>query len=51
MHGISSAIFHKWKSNYGGLEVSGIRRLKVLEDENCKPKMLLAVMIARLKGH
>ena len=33
-HGISSATFYKWKSKYGGLEVSDARRLKVLEDEN-----------------
>jgi len=27
-HGISSATFHKWKSKYGGLEVSDAKRLK-----------------------
>lgn len=31
-HGISSVTFFKWKSQYGGLEVSDARRLKVLED-------------------
>jgi putative transposase len=41
-HGISSATFFKWKSKYGGLEVSEARRLKVLEDENRKLKKLLA---------
>lgn len=41
-HGISSATFFKWKSKYGGLEVSDMRRLKVLEDENLKLKKLLA---------
>jgi putative transposase len=41
-HGISSATFYKWKSKYGGLEVSDARRLKVLEDENRKLKKLLA---------
>ena len=41
-HGISSATFFKWKSKYGGLEVSDMRRLKVLEDENRKLKKLLA---------
>jgi putative transposase len=35
-HGISSAIFYKWKGKYGGLEVSDAKRLKVLEDENVK---------------
>ena len=32
-HGISSATFYKWKSKYGGLEVSEARRLRTLEEE------------------
>ena len=39
-HGISEATFYKWKSKYGGLEVSDARRLKVLENENRKLKKL-----------
>lgn len=41
-HGISGATFYKWKSKYGGLEVSDARRLRALEDENRKLKKLLA---------
>ena len=41
-HGVSEATFYKWKSKYGGMEVSDARRLKVLEDENAKLKKLLA---------
>jgi putative transposase len=41
-HGISEATFYKWKSKFGGLDVSEARRLKALEDENCKLKKLLA---------
>jgi len=41
-HGISSATFYKWKSKYGGLEVSDARRLKTLEEENSRLKRLLA---------
>ena len=41
-HGISSATFYKWKSKYGGLEVSDARRLRELESENAKLKRLLA---------
>lgn len=41
-HGVSTATFYKWKSRYGGLEVSEARRLKALEDENAKLKKLLA---------
>ncbi len=41
-HGISDATFYKWKSKFGGLEVSEAKRLKALEDENAKLKKLLA---------
>ena len=41
-HGVSSATFYKWKSRYGGLDVSDARRLKALEEENAKLKKLLA---------
>ncbi len=41
-HGISSATFYKWKSKYGGLEVSEARRLRTLEEENARLKKLLA---------
>ena len=40
-HGISDATYHRWKSKYGGLEVSQLRRLKQLEDENRKLKQLV----------
>jgi putative transposase len=41
-HGISSATFFKWKSKFGGMEVSDARKLKALEEENRKLKKLLA---------
>jgi len=41
-HGISPATFYKWKSKYGGMEVSDAKRLKALEDENARLKKLLA---------
>lgn len=41
-HGISDATFYKWRSKYGGMEVSDARRLKALDDENRKLKKLLA---------
>ena len=41
-YGISDATFYKWRSRYGGMEVSDARRLKALEDENRKLKKLLA---------
>ena len=41
-HGISSATFHKWKSKFGGLDVSEARRLRFLEEENARLEKLLA---------
>lgn len=41
-HGISDATFYKWRSRYGGIEVSEAKRLKALEEENAKLKRLLA---------
>ena len=41
-HGISSATFYAWKAKYGGMQVSGARRLKALEAENAKLKRLYA---------
>ena len=41
-HGISDATFYKWRSKYGGMEVSDARRLKMLENESAKLKKMLA---------
>ena len=41
-HGVSEATFYKWKAKFGGLDVSEARRLRQLEDENARLKMLLA---------
>ena len=41
-HGLSRGTFDKFKSKYGGLDVSDAAKLKALEDENAKLKRLLA---------
>ncbi len=41
-HGISEATFYKWRSKYGGMEVSDAKRLRGLEEENARLKKLLA---------
>lgn len=41
-HGVSEATIYNWKAKYGGLDVSDVRRLRSLEDENAKLKKLLA---------
>jgi putative transposase len=40
--GFSDATFYKWRSRFGGMEVSDAKRLKELESENGKLKKLLA---------
>jgi putative transposase len=47
-YGISDATFYKWRSRYGGMEISDARKLKALEDENRKLKKLL---IGGLRRH
>ena len=41
-HGISAATLYNWKSKYGGLEASQLKRLKELEEENNKLKRMYA---------
>ena len=40
--GFSEASYYLWRSKYGGMEVSDVRRLKALEGENARLKKLLA---------
>ena len=42
--GISTATYYQWKSKYGGLEASDLRRVKELEAENAKLKRMYAEM-------
>ncbi len=41
-HGISETTYYRWKAQYGGLEVSQLRRLRQLEEENRKLKQIVA---------
>jgi putative transposase len=41
-YGVSDATFYKWRSKFGGMEVSEAKRLKALEEENARLKKLLA---------
>ena len=40
-HGIAEQTFYRWKSKYGGMEVSDAKKLKQLEDENRRLKQLV----------
>lgn len=50
-HGISTASFYKYKSKYGGMNVSDARKLKALEAENAKLKKLLAEQMLPSQRH
>ena len=41
-HGMSSASFYNWRSKYGGMQVSDMKRLKELEEENRRLKKMYA---------
>lgn len=41
-HGLSQGTFYKYKSKYGGMEVSDVAKLRAMEDENARLKRLLA---------
>ena len=41
-HGMSNASFYKWRAKYGGMDVSSMKRMKELEDENSRLKKMYA---------
>jgi len=41
-YGISDATYYNWKAKFGGMELSDVRRLKQLEEENRRLKTIVA---------
>lgn len=41
-HGVSEATIYNWKAKYGGMEVSEVKRMKDLEEENNRLKRIVA---------
>ena len=41
-NGISDATFYNWKAKYGGMQVSDVKRMKDLEEENSRLKRIVA---------
>ena len=41
-HGISEFTLRRWRSKFGGMEISDAKRLRSLEDENRKLKTIVA---------
>ena len=40
--GISAGTYYKWKSKYGGMEASDLRKMRELEAENSRLKKMYA---------
>jgi len=43
-HGISDATYYNWKSKYGGMAVSDLKRMKEMEQELSRLKRMYADM-------
>ena len=41
-YGIARSTLYKWKSKYGGMEMSDVKRLKELEEEDRRLKQMYA---------
>jgi len=41
-HEVSPATIHRWKTKYGGMTLSELKRLKALEEENARLKRIVA---------
>ena len=41
-HGMSSALFYRWRAKYGGMDASMVKRMKELEAENKRLKKMYA---------
>ncbi len=47
-HGVSKAAFYKWRSRYGGMEASELKKVKALEEENARLKRMYANLAMEL---
>lgn len=48
-HGISKATLYQWKSKYSGMDVSQVRRLKELEEENREGRETMPLIVSELE--
>lgn len=47
---VTKQTFYRWRSKYGGMEVSDARKLKDLEAENTKLKRMVAEQLLVIEG-
>ena len=48
--GVSETTLYNWRAKYGGLEVSDLRRLRELEDENRRLKKIVADQVLNIEA-
>ena len=48
-HGIAPNTYYRWKSKFGGMEVSDAKRLRALEQENTRLKTMVADLMLDVK--
>lgn len=44
-HGISSNTLYKWKSKFGGMEVSDVTKMRTLQDENRRLRKVVTDLV------
>jgi putative transposase len=48
-HNLSEATFYKWRSKYGGMDISEARRLRAMEEENSRLKRAVADLTVQVQ--
>lgn len=48
--GVAEPTFYRWRTKYGGMEVSDAKKLKQLEDENRRLKQMVAEQALELQA-
>ena len=49
-HGISNNTFYNWRQKYGGMQISDVKKLRQLEDENAQLKRLVGQQALEIEG-
>lgn len=50
-HGVSEQSIYRWKQKFGGMELSEVKRLKALEEENARLKRIIADQAVEIAIH
>lgn len=50
-HGLANQTLYHWRTKYAGMNVSDVRRLKSLEDENAQLKKILGEQALLIDGY